>query len=84
MAKKKQFKLGRLQRYLRRVRKALEGRHSKEIVLNARLTGCASDTWSTLREAAEGLPFDDRDVLVLLMQRGARRVRAELREMERE
>ncbi len=84
MAEEMQFKSRRLRRYLRRIWKALEGKHSPVIVINESLTGCAADTWTTLREASEGLPFGDRDFLVLLLQRAGRKVRAELRGMDRE
>lgn len=80
----KLYKDSRFLRYQRRILKALEGKHSQVIELHESLTGSAADTWSTLREASVGLPFGDRDILVLLMQRAARKVRAELREMERE
>jgi hypothetical protein len=43
-----------------------------------------ADQWSTLREAAVGLPIEDQELLVLLLLRAGRKVRKELREMERE
>jgi len=83
MARKKK-KTTRLQRYRRRIEKALEGTHSKEIILSESLTGCAADLWTTLREASAGLAFGDLDFIVLLLMRAGSKVRTELREMDRE
>jgi len=75
---------GRRKRYLRRITKALEGKHAKKVILNISLTGSAADTWSTLQEASDGLPIDDQGLRVLNLMRSGRKVRAELRALERE
>lgn len=74
----------RFQRYIRRVRKALMSRHSPVVLISESLTGAAAETWISLREASEGLPFGDKELIVLLEMRAARRLRAELRELDRE
>jgi len=80
----KLYKYSRFLRHQRRIRKALEGKHSQVIEIHESLSGSAADAWRTFREAAAGLPYGDLDFLVLLMLRAGRKVRAELREMERE
>ncbi len=74
----------KLKRYLRRLIKALEGQHSKRVEIFVTLTGSAADQWATLREASMGLPIEDQELVVLMLLRSARKIRKELREMDRE
>ena len=81
--KKKQVRPGRFRRYRRRIENALAGTHSKPVRLEVELTGCSADAWTTLHDASHGLPFGDREFLVLLLLRAVRKVREELHEMDR-
>ncbi len=73
---------GRLKRYLRRVKKALEGRHARTVFLNIVYTGSAADAWVSLREASAHLPIDDQALSVLALMRSFRKLRNELSDLE--
>ena len=84
MNNQKKQKMSRLSRYTRRINKALEGTHSPKLNLNFSITGCASDTWTTLREVASPIHLEDKEIFVLLLLRGARKLRAEMRALQAE